>query len=821
MQFNSIRAGLTRFIRTKSTLVLLSTLSLAVAQSAQAQTGGFLEQPLSLSTAVEPLLSQSEILSFLPQRGKFTFPAPYSTTGIRLTNATDCSGAQDCVDAVGYSYWRNINNHVGQDNLLVLVGLNQTRGGAGLTLMQVNKTTDAVTNLGLVFPAGSSYGGGSGEGWYFSATQATKMFLNSGAKILRHDVISKQTETVFDLSARMPGHIVWQVHTSNDDRVHSATIKNSAGASLGCMAYETDTREFHYYPKKGDFDECQIDKSGTWLVIKENVDGAEGEDNRIINIETGNERLLRDSDGAGGHSDLGYGYMVAADNWASASNTQRVWDFNAPAMTGLVAYANLDWNASMPAHLSHSNARNAPINQQFACGSSANRRNSAEANEVICFRLDGSKDVLVVAPVMTNLDTRGSDDYDNSPKGNLDITGQYFIWTSNMGGSRLDSFLVKIPSQLLTGTTSGGGIPTPVVSTTITAVPVIPVVTSILSPAPAPATSTSSSSAAVTWVEQVNVSASGGSLQKTGGCDGCTDSGAASQQVINGNGYVEFTATVESGMRGIGLNDKNTGTSGAEIDFGLRLQGGAAEVRENGLYRWDLAFANGDVFRISVANGVVKYAKNGTVFYTSTKMPAATLRADTTFASSGSRISNAVISTGTTSGTSTTTATSTSTSTITGLLPVTWTGLVNVATLNGSAQKNAGCDGCPDAGAVSSAQIASGEGYLEFKGTIENKLRVVGLSGINSTTTDADIRYGLRLENGSVEVREGGAFKWDTTFNAGDIFRISVQGGVVTYAKNGVVFYRSKVAPSYPLRADASFASTGGTVMNAVMKTGG
>ena len=37
------------------------------------------------------------------------------------------------------------------------------------------------------------------------------------------------------------------------------------------------------------------------------------------------------------------------------------------------------------------------------------------------------------------------------PKGNLDVTGRYFLWTSNMGGDRLDAFLVKVPAELLTG----------------------------------------------------------------------------------------------------------------------------------------------------------------------------------------------------------------------------------------------------------------------------------------------------------------------------------------------------------------------------------
>jgi hypothetical protein len=66
---------------------------------------------------------------------------------------------------------------------------------------------------------------------------------------------------------------------------------------------------------KGDFDECQIDKSGRWLVIKENVDGRNGEDNRIIDLQTGQESVFLDEDGAAGHSDVGYGYLVAEDNF--------------------------------------------------------------------------------------------------------------------------------------------------------------------------------------------------------------------------------------------------------------------------------------------------------------------------------------------------------------------------------------------------------------------------------------------------------------------------------------------------------------------------
>jgi hypothetical protein len=42
-------------------------------------------------------------------------------------------------------------------------------------------------------------------------------------------------------------------------------------------------------------------------------------------------------------------------------------------------------------------------------------------------------------------------DYQRRPKGNLDVTGDYFIWTTNLGstGNRLDAFIVKIPKTTL------------------------------------------------------------------------------------------------------------------------------------------------------------------------------------------------------------------------------------------------------------------------------------------------------------------------------------------------------------------------------------
>ena len=57
---------------------------------------------------------------------------------------------------------------------------------------------------------------------------------------------------------------------------------------------------------------------------------------------------------------------------------------------------------------------------------------------------------LIVAPNLTDLNAAGGgDDYSKLPKGNIDITGEYFIWTANMGTNRQDAFIVRIPQTKL------------------------------------------------------------------------------------------------------------------------------------------------------------------------------------------------------------------------------------------------------------------------------------------------------------------------------------------------------------------------------------
>ena len=136
---------------------------------------------------------------------------------------------------------------------------------------------------------------------------------------------------------------------------------------------------------------------------------------------------------------------------------------------------------------------------------------------------------------------------------------------------------------------------------------------------------------------------SAASLQKSGGCGGCADAGASSEQRISaGQGGVQITATDANSLRLFGLSTGGTHQP-SSIQYALRLQGGVAEVRESGAYRTDVRFAAGDTLGVWIVGGAVQYSKNGTVFYTSTAAVQYPLMVDVALLDSGSTISDAKI----------------------------------------------------------------------------------------------------------------------------------------------------------------------------------
>jgi hypothetical protein len=156
---------------------------------------------------------------------------------------------------------------------------------------------------------------------------------------------------------------------------------------------------------------------------------------------------------------------------------------------------------------------------------------------------------------------------------------------------------------------------------------------------------TAQTTAAVEWTHLVHSTPSGAALQKTSGCHGCPDAGATSAQWLSApEGYLEFTPVI-GGRLLVGLGTTaSTSTDPALVDFAIGFwPDGGFDIRERGLYRKEGQFAAGDVFRVAVEQGVVRYYRNGVSIHTSTVAPGGPLVADATLFSVGATIATASI----------------------------------------------------------------------------------------------------------------------------------------------------------------------------------
>jgi hypothetical protein len=773
--------------------------------------GGFLET--SNTAQVRPRLSSLQV-GALPARGTFTFPAPYLTQGARLTNASDCGGG-DCVLPVGYSYWRNTNNHVGSNTMLIFLGLTTQRGGPGPTLFAYDKTTGAVTNRGPMFDASSRFHDATAEGWYFSGTKPNALYMLDGSKLLRYDVEAKTFQTVFDVAPTYGAdRYVWQPHSSDDDRVHSVTLRDTGTRQmLGCLVYREDTRGFSYFPSQGGFDECHVDKSGRWLVILDDVDGRYAQDNRIINLDTGAETVLLDEEGAGGHSDLGNGYLVGEDDWAAEPGTARLWRFDQPmeqsATQGVVTYHTTNWSADL-GHVSHANAR-AGVNpaQQFACSSNATRLDMPRSNEIVCFRLDGSLDVLVVAPVMTNLDAAGGgDDYSKHPMGNLDVTGEYFVWTSNLGGDRLDAFVVRVPSQKLLSPSSDR---TP---------PVVAITSPTAGSAVSARTYVTATATDTSGIAGVQFYLDGASL-------GVEDTIAPFEVAWE-------TATAAPGSHALTAIARDAaGNSTVSAPLLVSVGGWGTDTTAPVIYAVAATAITSRSATITwrtsePASSRVLFGRTTGYGYATSMEPSFTAGHSQTISGLAPgttyhycvRARDAVGNRGLSVDATFTTASSTAPA-LGQAASVTWSGLVNTAATGGTLTKTGGGEGMDDGRAVSVQQIASSGGALEFVAGETGSIRFAALSRVGGQgweSMDFAIRLGpWSATAGIAEVREKRTWKADVPYVTGDRFRIAVESGVVRYSKNGVVFHTSSVAPTLPLRVDASILGVGAKVVGATV----
>ncbi|WP_437968808.1 peptidoglycan DD-metalloendopeptidase family protein [Sorangium sp. So ce260] len=281
--------------------------------------------------------------------------------------------------------------------------------------------------------------------------------------------------------------------------------------------------------------------------------------------------------------------------------------------------------------------------------------------------------------------------------------------------------------------------------------------------------------------------------------------GASSvEQIEAGDGFVEFSTneTDLQKMAGLGHGDADQGYGDIEYAIFLRDDGGV-EILEQGVGQGYFGtYAAGDVFRVEVFNGQVRYRQNGMVFHTSNTAPTYPLGLDTSLHNEGATVTSALVTSCAAGDTSC-------------MPPGLWKNVRHTTANGGLLTRDAGWGW--HAGASSAEQIEAGDGFLEFSTNEANLQKMAGLSHGDADQGYGDIDYAIFLRaDGGLEVFEQGVGQgYFGTYQAGDVFRVEVFDGQVRYRKNGVVFHTSTTAPTYPLGLDTSLHDEGATITGA------
>ncbi|WP_437578391.1 M23 family metallopeptidase [Sorangium sp. So ce887] len=309
--------------------------------------------------------------------------------------------------------------------------------------------------------------------------------------------------------------------------------------------------------------------------------------------------------------------------------------------------------------------------------------------------------------------------------------------------------------------------------------------------------------AAAFWDNPVEVEVSDGTLTRGPGW-GWSAGASSVQQIEAGDGFVEFSTNEADRTKIAGLSHGDDDPSYWDIDHGLLLRGdGGVEILEQGHGQGYFGtYEAGDVFRVEVFNGQVRYRKNGVVFYTSATAPTYPLGLDASLHDEGATVTSAQVTRCAAGDTS--------------CMPPGFWKNVRYAPANGALLTRSPGSGW-HAGASSVEEIEAGDGFVEFSTSEADRTKMAGLSHGDSDQGYWDIDYAisLRADGGLEIVEQGHGQGYFGTYEAGDVFRVEAWGGQVRYRKNGLVFYTSHTAPTYPLALDTSLHDEGATVTSA------
>jgi hypothetical protein len=302
-----------------------------------------------------------------------------------------------------YPYWANAV--VRDGGVYVFVGHADGRP----RFIRVDLASRQVERLGPLL----SYTG-TGEGWHWDAQG--RLYLIDGPRLRRVGPLSPgEDEVIFDITETHPGCDLWQSHSSDDGRVHSATVRqivsNGAYPAIGTVVSIDGQQQF--FPAPGALDESHLTGNGRWLLIEDT------NDLWIHDLtKMGPSRVIRDTEGALSHCDTGADFIVGEDNFAGAC-------VRLDLATGERRILFRTWG------MGHVSVR-------------GDRYLFSDATHISLVAPDGSGLIrrLVEHGMVVPPGTPEWKKYDFQVQANLDPSGRVACYMTNNGGDRQDVFLL-------------------------------------------------------------------------------------------------------------------------------------------------------------------------------------------------------------------------------------------------------------------------------------------------------------------------------------------------------------------------------------------
>ena len=97
---------------------------------------------------------------------------------------------------------------------------------------------------------------------------------------------------------------------------------------------------------------------------------------------------------------------------------------------------------------------------------------------------------------------------------------------------------------------------------------------------------------------------------------------------------------------------------------------------------------------------------------------------------------------------------------------------------------------------------------------------MLGLSttDVNQNWNTVDFAFYLHNADQRLQIYERGLLRGTVgRYFTGDVLRVAVEAGQVTYRRNGTLLFTSAVTPTYPLFVDTALLTTGATLTNVVV----